>query len=83
MKEDLFVVDDDGTPKAEYVDCFRIGHSAYKFFLDFGQFTSESGEKVFHTRVVTGPDIAKALATSFGQSIWEYEEQFGRIVNDL
>ncbi len=79
MEQDNFESEDNGALKGVYADCFRIGHSAYKFVLDFGQFTPGGGEKCFHTRVITGPDTAKALVETFGQSILEYEEQFGRI----
>ena len=63
-----------------YADCFRIGHSAYKFVLDFGQFAPDGKEKCFHTRVITGPDTAKMLAETVGRSIKDYEHQFGKIL---
>ena len=41
MEKDNFESEDDGALNGVYADCFRIGHSAYKFVLDFGQFDSD------------------------------------------
>ena len=79
MEQDLFEDDDDGTLKAEYADCFRIGHSAHKFVIDFGQMSHEGQRKKFHTRLITGPVTAQAIAETFARSILEYENKFGRI----
>ena len=79
MEQDNFVSEDNGELKGVYADCFRIGHSAYKFVLDFGQFTPDGGEKYFHTRVITDPDTAKVLVETVGRSVKDYENQFGRI----
>ena len=80
METDNFENQDGEELNEVYADCFRIGHSAYKFVLDFGQFASEGEtKKCFHTRVFTGPDTAKAFLETFEQSIRQYEAQFGRI----
>ena len=79
MEQDKFESEDNGALKGVYADCFRIGHSAYKFVLDFGQFAPDGKEKCFHTRVITGPDTAKELVEAMGRFIKDYENQFGRI----
>lgn len=79
MEKEVFEGYSDGTPKAEYADCFRIGYSAHKFVLDFSQMSHQGKGNMFHTRVVTGPDTAKVLVESLRRSIKEYEEKFGRI----
>ncbi len=65
--------------EGRYADAFRIGHSAYKFVLDFGQFFSQKGKPNFHTRIIMGPDNAKAFIAVFEQSIREYKRKFGGI----
>ena len=79
MEQDKYESEDNEVLNGVYADCFRIGHSAYKFVLDFGQIAPDGGEKCFHTRVITGPDTAKVLVETVGQSIKDYEKQFGRI----
>ena len=37
MEQEVFEGDAEDTPKGEYADCFRVGYSAHKFVLDFGQ----------------------------------------------
>jgi len=66
--------------EGRYTDAFRIGHSAYKFVLDFGQFFSQKGKPNFHTRIIMGPDNARAFIAMFEQSIREYEGQIGGII---
>jgi len=79
MEQDKFELENSEALNGVYADCFRIGHSAYKFVLDFGQFAPDGGEKCFHTRVITDPDTAKVLVETVGRSIKDYENQFGRI----
>ena len=79
MEKDNFESEDDGALNGVYADCFRIGHSAYKFVLDFGQFTPDGGGECFHTRVITDPNTAMVLLETVGRSIKDYEHQFGQI----
>ena len=46
---------------ALYANYFRIGHNAFEFFLDFGQRQAESGQEVFHTRIITSPEHLDAF----------------------
>ena len=56
----------DGEPGAErqgvYSNHFKIGYNAFEFVLDFGQSYEEDKPEARHTRIVTGPAYAKALA---------------------
>ena len=79
MEQDKIENEGNGALKRVYTNCFRIGHSAYKFVFDFGQLAPDGKKKCFHTRVITGPDTAKAFVDEFGQTIRQHEEQFGRI----
>ncbi len=66
-------------PHEPHADAFRVGHRAYKFVLDFGQLGPDREKSQFHTRVVMGPDDAKAFSETFGQAIEQYEDQYGQI----
>ena len=81
MEQDKYENHDNDELKGMYADCFRIGQSAYKIVLDFGQRTPDGKEKYFHTRVIMGPDTAKGLVGTVEQSIKDYENKFGRIPN--
>jgi hypothetical protein len=71
-----------GFPEGRYTNSFQVGHSAFEFVLDFGQSRHESKETQFHSRIITGPVFAKALADTLGQSIKQYEETFGMIPSE-
>ncbi len=65
--------------EGRYADTFRIGHSAYKFVLEFGQVSPESEKIHFYTRVIMGPNNAKAFFETLDQSLREYKKQFSGI----
>jgi len=66
--------------KEDYEDCFSIGNSAYKFAFDFGQIVPNGKETTrYHTQMITGLNTAKTLIETVGQSIKDYENQFGKI----
>ncbi len=67
--------------EGRYADAFRIGHSAYKFVLEFGQVDSEHESTHFHTQVIIGPDSANDFLEMLSQAIRQYEEQFGQITH--
>lgn len=75
---------DDSSPDASelegrYANYFKVGHNAYEFVLDFGQFYPESQDATFHTRIITLPVYAKALLALLHESIVQYEQTFGAI----
>jgi|GEM_PF-873485 len=65
--------------EGRYANYFAIGHNAYEFIIDFGQFYMENGEARMHTRIVTGPFYAKALMDALRKSIKAYQQSFGPI----
>lgn len=80
MEQAKYESEDNEVLNGVYADCFRIGHSAYKFVFDFGQVVTNGEEATrFHTRVITGPNTAKVLIETVERSIKDYENQFGRI----
>ena len=48
--------------EGRYSNFFKIGYTAFEFLLDFGQVYTDSGADNVHTRIVTTPQYAKALA---------------------
>jgi hypothetical protein len=65
--------------EGHYANYFQVGHNAFEFVFDFGQFYSGSTEPQIHTRIITGPAYAKALSGTLRESIAQYEQTFGAI----
>jgi hypothetical protein len=68
-----------GATEGRYANYFKVGHNAFEFLLDFGQFYPESQRASFHTRIITSPIYAKALLEILRVSIDGYEQTFGAI----
>jgi hypothetical protein len=67
--------------EGRYANYFKVGHNAFEFILDFGQYYSESEEAELNTRIVTSPAFAKALFETIRESIEQYEKDHGIIEN--
>lgn len=65
--------------EARYANYFEVGHNAYEFILDFGQYQPDTTRIQAQTRVVTGPVFAKLLSSMLSQAITQFEEQHGPI----
>lgn len=65
--------------EGRYANYFEVGHNAFEFVFDFGQFYAEDQTKQLHTRIITGPVYAKALLETLRGSIDRYEQTFGTI----
>jgi hypothetical protein len=68
-----------GRPEGRYSNYFKVGHNAFEFVLDLGQFYSENGDAQLHTRIITSPNYAKALLETLRESVERYEQAFGTI----
>lgn len=66
-------------PLARYANYFEVGHNAYEFLLDYGQYQPEAANVVLHTRVALGPTHAKMLATMLNSAVERYEHEHGVI----
>ena len=62
-----------------YTNYFKVGHNAFEFLLDFGQFFPENMNAHVHTRIITSPKCAKFLLESLRESIDRYENAFEAI----
>lgn len=65
--------------EGRYSNSFKVGFNPFEFILDFGQaYEGVSGE-LHHTRLITGPAYAKALAHLLLDSLADYEQTYGTI----
>ena len=65
--------------EGRYANNFQVGHNAFEFVFDFGQFYPENTEVRVHTRIVTNPAYAKVLSETLRGSLEQYERTFGII----
>ena len=65
--------------EGKYANYFKVGHNAYEFVIDFGQYYPENEEAELHTRIITSPLYAKYLLEILRESIEGYEQSFGII----
>jgi hypothetical protein len=65
--------------EGRYSNYFKVGHNAFEFVLDFGQFYSGNQEPQLHTRIITGPIYVKGLLETLRESVERYEKSFGPI----
>ena len=68
--------------EGRYVNYFEIGHNAFEFLLDFGQFYDGEAEASLHTRIVTSPVYAKRLSGVLQQALRQYEASYGRVADE-
>jgi Protein of unknown function (DUF3467) len=66
---------------AAYTNYFEVGHNAFEFLLDFGQFQPEAESVSMHSRIVTGPVHAKLLSQLLSQAITRFEDEHGAIAD--
>ena len=75
----IFVGRDAGGLEGRYSNYFKVGHNAFEFVHDFGQFYPENGDAQLHTRIITNPVYVKSLLEALRESIERYEQTFGAI----
>jgi hypothetical protein len=68
-----------GALEGRYANYFKVGHNAFEFLLDFGQFYPEAEHARLHTRIITSPQYAMALLETLREAIDRYEQSFGPI----
>jgi hypothetical protein len=66
-------------PEARYANYFQVGHNAFEFLLDFGQFAEGSQEPQINVRIVTYPVYVKFLLRTLTDAVAEYEKVYGTI----
>jgi len=68
-----------GRPEGRYANYFEVGHNAFEFVLDFGQFFPSMGMPQFHTRIITSPAHAWAMLVTLQEAVERYQRTFGPI----
>lgn len=65
--------------EGRYCNYFNVGFNSFEFILDLGQAYDEGRSPLQHTRIITGPAYAKALARLLLESLAAYEQAHGTI----
>jgi len=65
--------------EGRYANYFELGFTAFEVLLDFGQFDSESGDTLRHTRIITNPSSARVLLKMLSEIIDEFETKIGPV----
>ena len=68
-------------PLAAYANYFEVGHNAFEFLIDFGQFQPEVDAVTMHSRMATGPVHAKLLAMMLSDAVARFEAEYGAIAD--
>lgn len=63
--------------EGRYANVFTVGHNAFEFVLEFGQFYPEGEPAKVHTRIVTSPSYVKEFIETLQTSVKQYEITFG------
>jgi hypothetical protein len=66
-------------PLAVYANYCEVGHNALEFLIDFGQFRPETDAVCIHSRIVTGPLVAKLAARLLSDAVARFEASHGLI----
>jgi len=83
MKTENLAYKEGEEPEGRYANYFKVGHNAFEFVLDFGQFYAENNEAKLFARIVTNPISAKNLIEVLQESVEQYEQIHGPInMND-
>jgi len=67
--------------EGRYANYFKVGHNAFEFVLDFGQYYPENKEEELYTRIVTSSVYAKVLLRTLKELIECYEKIF-EVINE-
>jgi len=74
---------DDKKLEGKYANYFKVGHNAFEFIIDFGQYLPEAEQTMLNVRIVTAPTYAKVLFKILKDSINQYEKIYGNIAEEL
>ena len=68
--------------QGRYANYFKVGHNAFEFVIDLGQYYGDDEHLQLHTRIVTSPVYAKRLLVTLQEAIVQHEDKFGNIVDE-
>jgi len=55
--------------EGKYANYFKVGHNAFEFVIDFGQYYPGTDQAELYTRIITSPAYAKTLIETLRESI--------------
>lgn len=67
------------TLEGRYANTCQVGFNEVEFVFDFGQVYEAMVDEFFHTRIVTSPLYMKHFSKALNQSLYDYENKYGRI----
>jgi len=79
LDDDPLVWEESGL-QGRYANCFRVGHNAFEFMLDFAQSASDNRVAKVHTRIIINPVYARSFLELLRDAIEQHERSFGRVV---
>lgn len=65
--------------EGRYANYFKVGHNAFEFVIDFGQYYPENDQAELYTRIITSPTYAKVLLETLKESFKRYEKSYKAI----
>jgi hypothetical protein len=71
--------DDCDQASGRYANYLLVGHNECEFVLDFGQVYEATDPVRIHTRIVTPPMHAKAMAEALLAALTRFESDYGPI----
>lgn len=66
----------DNALEGRYANYFRVGHNAFEFIFDFGQYNPEKDQAELYSRVITSPAYAKVFLGILAKSLENYEIEY-------
>ena len=70
-------------PEGRYANYFKVGHNAFEFIIDCGQYYTDNEEPQVHTRIITSPAYGKALLQTLIECLDEYEKSMAQSVDEV
>ncbi|HEY0763946.1 MAG TPA: DUF3467 domain-containing protein [Pyrinomonadaceae bacterium] len=65
--------------EGRYTNYFEVGHNAFEFIFDFGQYHPQDAAARMHSRIITGPVYAKLLSELLHDAVQRFESEHGPI----
>jgi hypothetical protein len=70
------------TLEGRYANYFKVGHNAFEFIFDFGQYYPENGDVELFNRVVISPAYVETFANLLNDSIRKFKATYVSSNND-
>lgn len=68
--------------EGKYANYFKVGHNAFEFVLDFGQYYPGNDQAKLITRVITSPKYVKTFSRTLLEALKQFEMLYGTIEDE-